>query len=278
VPDVAIVGAGAIGASIAHRLALGGRSGSITLVDATGSVAAGKALDICQSGPVEHVDTKVDSSTDVLAAAAAPVVVVADEAGAGPWDGERGLGLVRRLVRAGSTATFVFACPSQTWLIEASYKEVGLAAHRLVGTASTAIVSAVRALAALELGLASVDLTVVGRPPKFVVGWTAATAGGSLLTEQVPAHRLLAISAALRRIWPPGPYAIASATAEVVEAIRSGSRRRHPAETIVDGDLGTRGTSVLLPLELGQGRVMRHFVPSLSPQERTEMVNGWSGR
>lgn len=57
------------------------------LVDATGTVAAGKALDIRQTGPVEHFDTPVEGTTDPLAAASAPVIVIADEAGAGTWDG-----------------------------------------------------------------------------------------------------------------------------------------------------------------------------------------------
>lgn len=247
---------------------------AIRLVDATGAIAAGKALDIRQSGPVQRFDTLVDSDTDVLGAMSAPLVVIADEAAHGAWDGDRGLGLVRQLVRAGSTATFVFACPSQTWLMEAVHRELRVAADRLVGTAAAATVAAIRALAGLELGLASVDLTVVGRPPKLVVGWSAATVQGSLVTDLVPAHRLLAISAALPRLWPPGPYAIASATAAIVEALRAGSRRRHPGQTILDGELSARGSAVLLPLELGRGRVLSHVVPSLSPQEHTELING----
>ena len=177
-PDVAILGAGPIGASIAHRLAQRGRVRSIALVDATGSVAEGKALDIRQSGPVDHFDTPIETATDVLAAVASPVIVLADEAGAGPWDGERGLTLVAQLVRAGSKATFVFACPSQTGLVEASYRELKVPADRLIGTAASAVVGAVRALTALELGLSAVELTVVGRPPKLVVGWSAATVSG----------------------------------------------------------------------------------------------------
>jgi hypothetical protein len=34
---------------------------------------------------------------------------------------------------------------------------------------------------------------------------------------------------------------------------------------------------VLLPLELGIGRVASHVVPSLSPQERTELMNSVGG-
>jgi hypothetical protein len=35
---------------------------------------------------------------------------------------------------------------------------------------------------------------------------------------------------------------------------------------------------VLLPLELGRQRVLSHALPSLSPQERTELMNAMAGR
>lgn len=274
VSKVAIIGAGPVGASIAHRLAQRGRVPSILLIDAKADVASGKILDIQQSGPVERFDTPLAASGDTLAAVSAPVVVVADDASGAPWDGDRGLALVQQLVRAGATGALVFACPSQTWLMEKCYRELKVSADRLVGTAAGAMIGAVRALAGLELGLASVELTVVGRPPALVIGWSAASVDGSLVSEQVPAHRLLAISHTMTRLWPPRPYAIASVTARVVEGLLNGSRERHPALTVLDGVLGARGSAVLLPLELGRTRVQSHVVPSLSPQERTDMLNG----
>jgi hypothetical protein len=202
--------------------------------------------------------------------------VVADDSAGGVWDGEGGLALVQRLVRAGTSATFVFAAPSHVWLMEKCHREIGIAADRLVGTAPSAIVGAVRALTGLELGGAAVHLTVAGRPPALVIGWTAATTDGILVTDRVPAHRLFAISRALPKLWPPAPYAIASATTQVVEGLICGARRLLPALTVIDGELGVRGTAVMLPLELGRGRVLGHVMPSLSAQERTEMTSGLS--
>ena len=86
----------------------------------------------------------------------------------------------------------------------------------------------------------------------------------------------MAISNALPRLWPPGPDAIGAATARIVDAIVHGARRHLPALTILEGELGARGKAVMLPLELGRLRVLSHALPSLSPQERTELVNGLS--
>ncbi len=272
-PHVAILGAGSIGASLAHRLSQRGRVADVLLIDENANAAAGKALDIRQAGPVERSDVRVSATGDPLAAAAADVIVLADAIGSGEWEGEPGLALVQRLVRAGAKAPLVFAGPRQLWLMEAAFREAKIDPARIVGTAGTALAGAVRALAALELNLASVDLVAVGRPPRLVVGWSAATAAGALLTDRVPAHRLRAISESLPRLWPPGPLALASATAPVVEALISGDRQLHVAARIVDGELGARGRAVVLPLELGRRRVLGHVLPSLSPQERTELMN-----
>jgi len=273
VSTVAILGAGPIGASIAHRLAQRARVRRIVLVDASGQAAAGKALDIAQSGPIDHFDTTIEAADDVRACASADVIVIADEHVEGEWQGDRGLTLVRQLVQAGMTAPMVFAGPSQTWLIEAVYRELKVPAARLIGSASAAMASAVRAIAGLEVGLSTVDLAVVGRPPALVVGWASATIQGTLLTDMVPAHRLLAISQAVPKLWPPKPYAIGTATSAIAEALVSGSRAHHYALTVVDGEFGARGSALMLPLQLGRGRVLSHALPSLSPQERTEFMN-----
>jgi malate dehydrogenase len=274
----AVFGAGSIGSAIAHRLAERGRVSDILIIDDNPRIAEGKALDILQSGPIAGSDTRLLAAGDALAAAGASVVVLADDTVNGPWDGERGLALVAQLIRAGAAAPFVFAAPSQLPLMEAAARELHAAPDRLIGTAASAIEPIVASLVNIELGETGTVVSVVGRPPALVVGWSAATIGGSLVSERVPAHRLLAISQSLPRFWPPGAQAIAAPTARVVEALIAGSRRLLPAVTMLDGELGVRGRAGLLPLELGRGRVLRRVVPSLSPQERTETVTGlmWS--
>lgn len=274
-PTVAILGAGPIGASIAHTLARRARVRDVCLIDAAASVAAGKALDIKQSGPVEGYDTRVSGDGDALAAVGASVIVIADSHESGEWEGDRGLALVRQLVSAGATGPFVFAGPKQTWLMEAAAAELGIAADRILGTAAAALTGAVRGLVALETNGsgADVSLVVTGRPPAFVIAWSSATIGGALITDRVPAHRLLAISNQMKGLWPTGPYAIAAATAPIVEGLLSGTRAQVPAVTIVDRDLGVRNRAALLPVTLGNGRVLAQHKPTLSQQEHVDFMN-----
>jgi hypothetical protein len=269
---VAIFGAGPVGAAIAQRLAERGRVRDVRFVDENPSIAEGRALDLRQCGPIGRNDTRLSAEADPLAAAGADVIVLADDTAKGVWDGERGLALIDRLIRAGTAAPFVFAAPSQTALIETAARELHVAADRLIGTAASAVEPMIASLVSIELGQSGASVSVTGRPPAFVVAWSAATIGGALVSERVPPHRLLAISQAVGRLWPPGPQAVAAPTALVVEGLINGSRRLLPALTILDGELGVRGRAGLLPLELGRGRVIGRSVPSLSPQERTETV------
>jgi hypothetical protein len=230
---VAILGAGPIGASIAHTLARRARVRDVRLIDAAASVAAGKALDIRQTGPVEGYDTRLSGIGDPLAAVGADVIVIADNHAEGEWEGDKGLALIRQLVAAGAAGPFVFAGTRQTWLIEAAVRELSVSPERIVGTAAATAISAASGLAALEFNGsgADVSLTVSGKPPALTVAWSSAVAGGSLLTDRVPAHRLIAISQQLRKLWPAGPYAIATATAPVVEGLIQGPAATHQASS-----------------------------------------------
>jgi hypothetical protein len=267
---IAIMGAGELGGALACRLAGRGRLAEIRLVDDDAGVASGKALDIRQMGPIAGFDTRVIAAADPLSAAGASVIVVADAVGEGEWTGDRGVELVGTLLRAGSRAPIVFAGPNQTGLMEACYGQLGVPANRLAGTAASAMTGAVRSLVAAELDASGVDVAVAlaGRPPALVVGWSSATAGGELVSDRLPAHRMLAISGLLGKLWPPGPYAIAAATARIVEALVLGSRQRHQALAIQEDEPGARGTATMQLLELGAGRIRGRALPTLSPVEQ----------
>lgn len=277
---VSILGAGDIGSATAYALARRSRVGEVRLVDAAANVAAGKALDMRQSGPIEHFDTPISSRGDVLDAVNADLIVIADAFADGEWEGERGLAMIKQLVRAGTKAPFVFAGPKQAWLMEAAVREAGVPANRIVGSAASAVHAGARALAALEVNGSGVDVSIalVGRAPGFTIGWTSATFGGSSLTAQIAPHRMLAIADMLKKMWPPKPQAIGAATAVIVEGLLAGSRRHVYATTVLEGEYGERGVATMVPVELGDRKIIRRIEPTLSSQERVEFLNGLSKR
>src|SRR6202049_3711693 len=72
---IALIGAGNIGGTLAHLIGLK-ELGDVVLFDVFGGVAAGKALDIMQSGPVDGFDSLMTGGSDYAAIKGSDVVIV----------------------------------------------------------------------------------------------------------------------------------------------------------------------------------------------------------
>jgi malate dehydrogenase len=267
---IAIIGAGPTGGAIAHKVAARDRIGEVRLIDDEDRIAAGKALDIVQSGPVEGFSTRVIASSAMASAAGAAAIVLADQAGGqGEHAGEAGLAVLRKLSKLEGRAPIVLAGANQLDLVSRAVSELHINASRLLGSAPFAIESALRALTGLAVDAsgAQISLTVVGVPPHgAVVAWEEATAFGQPLSSQLAAHTIAALSARIPGLWPPGPYALASAATRLVEAIVNGSRRRFSCFVA----LGP-GKAATMPVELGEDGVLLIIEPTLTRQEQTRL-------
>ncbi len=269
---IAIIGAGAAGGAIAHKAASRDRLGEIRLIDAAEAVARGKALDIQQSAPLEGFRTRVTAAADLAAAAGAAVIVVADQAGGqGEHAGEAGLALMRRLTRIEGRAPILFAGAAQRDLIARAAAELHVEPARLIGSAPLALESALCAFAGLlaDASGTEVSLRIVGVPPaNAVVLWEEATVFGQPLSSEIAAHAMAGLAARIPGLWPPGPYALASAAVRVAEAIANGSRRRFSCFVPLAG-----GAVAAMPVEVGPDGVRRVHEPALTRQERTQLEN-----
>ncbi len=269
---IAIIGGGALGATIAHCLAVRDRVSEVRLVDPEGRVAEGKALDMLQSAPIDGFSTRITTSGSFAAAAGAQVIVVADRASDNSEHrGEDGLAIMRQIAALDTSAPILFAGAHQRELIGRVVGELHVKPSRVLGSAPFALESALRAMAGLALDGSGVEISlrVVGVPPgSAVVGWEEASAFGQPLGSQLPPHEIAALGARIPGLWPPGPYALASAAARMVEAVANGSRRRFSCFVIVG-----RSRVAAMPVELGHEGVRRVLEPALTRQERTMLEN-----
>lgn len=275
---VAIIGAGELGGALAYTVARRERVDQVRLIDEAAGIAAGKALDIQQAGPIDRFDTRVTADTDIRAAAGASVVVVADQAGppAAEWSGEPGLAVVRRLAQQDPQSVVVCAGATQRLLVERGVNELRIPRERLCGSAPEALVSAMRAIVALETGgsPAEVSLSALGIPPdRVVIVWSEASIGGYSAERVLDPPRLARIARRLPVLWPPGPYTLASAASRVCEAVALGSRRSFCCFVVLDGELGARRVASAFPVRLGPQGVEGMGAPSLSVRERVLFEN-----
>jgi len=271
---VAILGAGDIGGATAHALAGSDCVGGLLLVDAVGSAAAGKALDLRQAGAIDGSHARLDGTDDGTRVAGCDVCVVADRVSAGEWRGDEGLALLRQVAPFLGRAPIVFAGALQTDLLARAAGELAIDRRRLLGSAPEAFASAVAAIVALEANCSprEVLLTVLGVPPSgLVVPWSDASIGGYGLQQVLAPVQLARIEARVAALWPPGPYALGAAAARLVAAILSSSRRSFGVLTPLGGEFGVRGRPGCVPARVAPHGIVATRVPALSTRERVRV-------
>jgi malate/lactate dehydrogenase len=271
---VAIIGAGEIGGAVARALAARARVDTIRLIDDDASMAAGKSLDLLQSGAISRSDTRIEGARELAAASGAAAVVIADPSGTGAeWTGEPGLTLLRRLGTSGTMDGSVVICAGagQGALMQRGFDELRLPRRRLIGSAPESLAATARALVAIEARAASyqVALTIVGRPPdKFAILWSEGSIAGHSIPALLSPPQLHRIEQRLLGLWPPGPGALGTAAAVVCEAVAAGSRRVFSAFVSLDRDNGTTAPVCAWPVGLGPAGLERVGSPVLTGRDK----------
>ena len=279
----AVLGAGDLGGAIAHALARRQSVERVLIVDAASAPAAGKALDIQQSGAVEGFHTRLEATDDASRVIGCSVCLVADRffsAGASAkadgspsseWQGDEGVAQLVRVQPFIGNAVVVLAGAAHGPMLLNAVREGRWPRARIVGSAPEALAAAVRAIVAVEARCSSseVMLTVLGAPPAgFVIPWSEASIGGYALERVLTPVQLTRIEARAVRLWPPGPQALGLAAATVAEAVIRSSRRAFAVSAVLHGELGVKDRVSALPVLLGPAGIVETRTPSLSTRER----------
>ncbi len=270
---VVILGAGDIGGALARQLAALDLVSRIVIVDDLANVASGKALDVAQSAPVDGYHTTLVGTNDIAAVVGAVAIVVADRASqpGAEWTDEAGLALINRAAGLNQSAPIVCTGAKQASLVEKGVNEAGVSRLRLFGSAPEALRSAVVAITALEASASPTDisLSVLGRPPhQVIVPWDEAAIAGRSSTSVLSAAQLARLDARIARLWPPGPYALASAATALLRSALTRGSRVHAALVAVTRDEGLPGRSAMMPVTLDPKGIASLVAPSLSSRDR----------
>ena len=271
----AIVGAGPLATALASTLAARGRVRHIRLIDDAATVATGKALDVRQSTPVLGSDVDIEATADPAAAAGADAILIADAHGspAMEWEGELGLALLGRLAAANTRAPVLCVGARQASLVERGVTELRLPWTRILGSASIAFDAAARAIVAEAAGSGArtVSLALAGLPPaRLVIGWSASSIEGAPAEARLPPGALAAAGRRLTAAWPPGPFALASAAAVLLEHIDDAGPAPLPAIVATPAQRHRAGIALV---RVGPSGVLHAADPALSPYERIALDN-----
>lgn len=269
-PFVAILGAGPLGGALAYVLASRGRFDEVRLIDPEKTLAAGKALDILQSGPVDGSSTRVTGSASIEEASGAWVAILADPISPAP------LTHLADLHRRSPGALVVCADAGHGVVMSRAVATGAVAPDRLVGAAPVAVASAARALIALDADLSpaliQVGISAGTTPGCCCIDWSRTSIDGIAADVALPRERQHQLDRRLGAALPPGPLTLAAAAATMAEAAWFGARATFPCWWVTDGGAGAPRVEALRFAPGGRAR------PVTSPGAGAGLAGSGAGR
>jgi malate dehydrogenase len=290
---IALVGAGNIGGTLAHLVGLK-ELGDVVMFDVFGGVAAGKALDIAQSGPVDSFDGSFTGGSDISAIKGADVVIVT--AGFPRMPGMsrddllvKNAGVIADVahgIKTHAPDAFVICITNpldvMVWVLQ---QKSGLPANKVVGMAGVLDSSRFRLFLAQEFGVSVEDVTafvlgghgdtmvpltrystVAGVPvPDLIkMGWTT--------QERIDAivQRTANGGGEIVKLLERGSafYAPAASAIAMAESYLKDKKRVLPCAALLKGEYGLRDLYIGVPVVIGAGGVERIVEVTFEPAEQ----------
>ncbi|PPQ27984.1 malate dehydrogenase [Rhodopila globiformis] len=290
---IALIGAGNIGGTLAHLIGLK-ELGDVVLFDVFGGVAAGKALDIMQSGPVDDFDSTMTGGSDYAAIKDADVVIITAGFPRTPGMSRDDLigknaGVIATVaegIKANCPNAFVICITNpldaMVWVLQ---QKSGLPANKVVGMAGVLDSARFRLFLAQEFGVSVEDVTafvlgghgdtmvpltrystVAGIPvPDLIkMGWTTQEKIDAICTRTANGGgeivKLLERGSAF--------YAPAASAIAMAEAYLKDKKRVLPCAAYLTGQYGINDLYVGVPVVIGAGGVEKIVEIELNATEK----------
>ena len=290
---IALVGAGNIGGTLAHLIGLK-ELGDVVLFDVFGGVAAGKALDIMQSGPVDGFDSAMSGGSDYAAIAGSDVVIVTAGFPRTPGMSRDDLigknaGVIAQVadgIKTHCPDAFVICITNpldaMVWVMK---EKSGLPANKVVGMAGILDSSRFQLFLAQEFGVSVQDVTafvlgghgdtmvpltrystVAGIPvPDLIkMGWTTQARIDAIVERTANGGgeivKLLERGSAF--------YAPAASAVSMAEAYLKDKKRVLPCAAYLNGQYGIDGLYIGVPVVIGASGIERIVEIELNPTEK----------
>jgi malate dehydrogenase len=290
---IALIGAGNIGGTLAHMIGLK-ELGDVVLFDVFGGVAAGKALDIMQSGPVDGFDALMTGGSSYKAIEGADVVIVTAGFPRTPGMSRDDLigknaGVIAEVadgIKTHCPDAFVICITNpldaMVWVMK---DKSGLPANRVVGMAGVLDSSRFRLFLAHEFGVSVEDVTafVLGGHGDTMVPLTRySTVAGIPVPDLVKMGwtTQAKIDAVVARTRDGGGeivkmlergsafYAPAASAVAMAESYLKDKKRVLPCAALLNGEYGVKNLYVGVPVVIGAGGIERIVEIAMNAEEK----------
>ena len=287
-PKITVVGAGNVGASVA-QYAVEKELGDVVLVDVIDGIPQGKALDLLQAGPIHRYDSLVTGSNGYDETANSDIVVITAGLARKPGMTRDDLlfknaeivgSVVEQIVARSRDAILVLVTNPLDAMVQLAWKKSGFPTKHVVGMAGILDSARFRTFIARELDVSVENVTAFvlgGHGDTMVPLPRYSTVAGIPITDLLSKERIDALvtrtangGAEIVNYLKTGSayYAPAAAAVEMVEAILRDKKKILPCAAYLEGQYGTTGLYVGVPVKLGRSGVEQIIEITLTPDEQ----------
>jgi malate dehydrogenase len=287
-PKVAIVGAGNVGATVAHQLLMH-ETADVALVDVIEGMPQGKALDLAESTPVEGRTVLVEGANDYGAVAGADVVVITAGIARKPGMSRDDLlatnagivkGAAEEVAKRAPHAFVIVVTNPLDVMVYLAWKVTRFPRERVFGMAGVLDSTRFAYFVSRELDVSPRDVTAMvlgGHGDTMVPMPRYTTVAGVPITDLLPADAIARLvtrtrdgGAEIVSLLKPGSafYAPGSSVAAMVRSLLRDEKRLLPGAAILDGEYGERDVCLGVPIVIGARGVNRIVSLKLTAEEQ----------
>lgn len=279
-------GAGNVGATVARSIA-NLELADVVVIDIADQKAAGIALDLLQTCPIEGSDTRLVGGGDYALSSGSDIVVITSGVPRKPGMSRDDLLQVNFAIMQQVTENVVKHSPDCIIVVvanpldamaQAVYKLSGFPRERVIGMAGVLDSARMRAFIAMELDVSveNVHAFVLGGHGDTMVPLPRySTVAGIPITDLLPKDRIDAICARTanggaeitKLVGTSAWYAPGQSTAEMVEAILKDKKKIVPCSVFLQGEYGVTDQFLGVPIKLGARGMEQVIQITLTPEE-----------
>ncbi len=288
---VTVIGAGNVGATTAHLLALKGYC-DVVLQDIVEGLPQGKALDILEAGPVDGYDAQIIGTNGWEETAGSDIIVITSGIARKPGMSRDDLlstnksivgSVTERAAEASPNAIIVVVTNPMDAMAHVALATSRFPKHRVVGQGGVLDTARFRTFIAQELKVSvkEVNAYVLGGHGDTMVPLVRfTTVAGIPLTDLLPMERVEAIvqrtrdgGAEIVNYLKTGSafYAPAASVTAMVDAILLDRGRILPCAALLEGEYGVDGVYVGVPVKLGANGIEEVVQIELTAEEQTAL-------
>lgn len=288
---IGIIGAGNVGATIAHILTMRS-AGDIYMLDVNADLARGKAMDMNQSKFLFNSAIRIDGGDDYSQVLDADYIVITAGLARKPGMTRddllfKNLEIIKDVsqkIKAAHRNPFVIVVSNPLDIMAYAVQKVtGFPANRVLGMAG--VLDSYRYMHYIErklnLHTAAIEAMTLGSHGDTMVPLSSnARVEGKLLASLVPPHEIKVLEdrtknggAEIVGLLKTGSayYAPAASTVRMMEAIILDENSTHACSVLAQGEYGLKDMYIGLPVKLGKSGCSRAIELSLSGSEKEQL-------